>query len=87
MRSRYRRSITCRYGSWWAKNRIDDGVADEGALHAAAFHREVDDPDEQHLARAGGAGSASAAPTAASTLASSASVAARTISSLDLNWW
>ncbi len=29
----------------------DDGIAEEGALHTTAFDREVDDPDDQHVAR------------------------------------
>ena len=29
----------------------DDGIAEEGALHTTAFDREVDDTDDQHVAR------------------------------------
>jgi hypothetical protein len=38
-------------GSWWAKKAHDDGIAAEGALHTTAFDREVDDTDDQHVAR------------------------------------
>jgi len=31
----------------------DDGIAEEGALHTTAFDREVDDTDDQHVARPG----------------------------------
>jgi hypothetical protein len=42
-------------GSWWAKmseEAHDDGIAEEGALHTTALDREVDDTDDQHVARA-----------------------------------
>jgi hypothetical protein len=29
----------------------DDGIAEEGALHTTAFDREVDDTDDEHVAR------------------------------------
>jgi hypothetical protein len=29
----------------------DDGIAEEGALHTTAFDRDVDDTDDQHVAR------------------------------------
>jgi hypothetical protein len=29
----------------------DDGIAEKGALHTTAFDREVDDTDDQHVAR------------------------------------
>ena len=48
---RYRRSITCREWFVVGEEAHDDGIAEEGALHTTAFDREVDDTDDQHVAR------------------------------------
>ena len=65
----------------------DHRIAEERALHSTAFDRQIDDAFDQHLARRGRLLSASASSIAVSTLASSASAAARTISSLEGYWW
>ena len=65
----------------------DDGIAEDGAGTAPPVDGEVDDGGDERITRPLREGSFSATSTTASSLFSSDSAAARTISSFVLYWW